>query len=316
MRRSWLRLFLAGVIVAGILTGYLVSSGLGRRLLHQEIETQLGRLLSGRVTIAEVELRFVDGLRFEARGLEAYPNADPEGQPALRASRVLAWIDFLALLIGRLELSTLVLEGPHLRVEQAADGSFPGLPLPNFVLLPDPAGTTMLGEHFVQQLESLEPAASVFREHFRAADRIEILDGTVNWIDRRNLSKDGTPRELRLELISGVAERDWLSDAISVESSAVFVDGRHAPFPIEMELDNAKLTGNLQVGKLVTLKTRKARPQDCICSNESAYYPPLVKLAGFVPGVTIEGDVSARALGSRWSIPDSRTAYLGKFHYK
>ena len=240
MRRSWLRLFLAGVIVAGILTGYLVSSGLGRRLLHQEIETQLGRLLSGRVTIAEVELRFVDGLRFEARGLEAYPNADPEGQPALRASRVLAWIDFLALLIGRLELSTLVLEGPHLRVEQAADGSFPGLPLPNFVLLPDPAGTTMLGEHFVQQLESLEPAASVFREHFRAADRIEILDGTVNWIDRRNLSKDGTPRELRLELISGVAERDWLSDAISVESSAVFVDGRHAPFPIEMELERGE----------------------------------------------------------------------------
>ena len=86
--------------------------------------------------------------------------------------------------------------------------------------------------------------------------------------------------------------------------------------PIEMELNYAKLTGNLQVGKLVTLKTRKARPQDCICSNESAYYPPLVELAGFVPGVTIEGDVSARALGSRWSIPDSRTAYLGRFHYE
>jgi len=86
--------------------------------------------------------------------------------------------------------------------------------------------------------------------------------------------------------------------------------------PIEMKLNYALLTGNLQVGKLVTLKTRKARPGDCICSNESAYYPPLVKLAGFVPGVTIEGDVSARALGSRWSIPDSRTAYLGRFHYE
>ena len=86
--------------------------------------------------------------------------------------------------------------------------------------------------------------------------------------------------------------------------------------PIEMELNYANLTGNLTVGDLVTLKTRKARPNDCICSNESAYYPPLVKLAGFVPGVTIEGDVSARALGSRWSIPDSRTAYLGRFQYE
>jgi hypothetical protein len=86
--------------------------------------------------------------------------------------------------------------------------------------------------------------------------------------------------------------------------------------PIELVLDRRELTGNLQVGKLVTLKLRKARPNDCICSNESAYYPPLVELAGYVPGVTIEGDVSARALGSRWSIPDSRTAYLGTFHYR
>ena len=83
--------------------------------------------------------------------------------------------------------------------------------------------------------------------------------------------------------------------------------------PIDMWLDEAQLTGELHIEKLVTLKTRKARPGDCICSNESAYYPPLNQLVGAVPGVTIEGDVKARALGVRWSIPDSRTAYLGKF---
>ena len=86
--------------------------------------------------------------------------------------------------------------------------------------------------------------------------------------------------------------------------------------PIVMDLNFGNLTGSLEVGKLVKLQTRRARPDDCICSNESAYYPPLVELAGFVPGVTLEGDVSARALGSRWSIPDSRTAYLGRFRYK
>lgn len=88
--------------------------------------------------------------------------------------------------------------------------------------------------------------------------------------------------------------------------------GVHAA-PIDMQFDATALTANLTVEKFVTLKTRKARPGDCICSNESAYYPPLVKLKGSVPGVTLEGDVSARRLGTRWSIPDSRTAYMGIF---
>lgn len=82
---------------------------------------------------------------------------------------------------------------------------------------------------------------------------------------------------------------------------------------IGMHFDFDQLTAEVKVGEFVTLETRKARHGDCICSNESAYYPPLTKLSGFVPGVTIEGDVSARRLGTRWSIPDSRTAYLGTF---
>ena len=84
---------------------------------------------------------------------------------------------------------------------------------------------------------------------------------------------------------------------------------------IDMELDTVELKGNLRVGDLVQIKARKARPGDCICSNESAYYPPLAQLEACAPGVTIEGEVSARGLGARWSIPDSRTAYLGTFAY-
>lgn len=82
---------------------------------------------------------------------------------------------------------------------------------------------------------------------------------------------------------------------------------------IEMDFDVNELTATVEVGDLARLETRKARKGDCICSNESAYYPPLTKLLGSVPGVTIEGEVSARPLGTRWSIPDSRTAYLGLF---
>lgn len=85
---------------------------------------------------------------------------------------------------------------------------------------------------------------------------------------------------------------------------------------IDLDLDLGDLSATVQVGDYAKLKTRKARKGDCICSNESAYYPPLTELEGFVPGVTIEGDVSARSLGSRWSIPDSRTAYMGTFRVK
>ena len=82
---------------------------------------------------------------------------------------------------------------------------------------------------------------------------------------------------------------------------------------IAMEFNFYDLTAVLTVGNFVKLSARKARPNDCICSNESAYYPPLTKLKGFVPGVTIEGEVTARKLSTRWSIPDTRTAYLGTF---
>ena len=82
---------------------------------------------------------------------------------------------------------------------------------------------------------------------------------------------------------------------------------------MEMHMDLAALTAELNVPGTARMKLRKARPGDCICSNESVYYPPLTRLSGFVPGVTIEGDVTARKLGRRWSIPDSRTAYLGTF---
>ena len=85
--------------------------------------------------------------------------------------------------------------------------------------------------------------------------------------------------------------------------------------PIAMSLDTFDLKGNLKAGKNVTLQTRKARPSDCICSNESAYYPPLAKVDNFAPGVTIEGEFKGRGLGSRWSTPGDRSAYMATFTY-
>lgn len=86
--------------------------------------------------------------------------------------------------------------------------------------------------------------------------------------------------------------------------------------PIQIDFDVRRLVASVEVGTFARLQTRQARKDDCICSNESAYYPPLTKLTGFVPGVTMEGEVKARSLGTRWSIPDSRTAYMGTFEFE
>ena len=83
--------------------------------------------------------------------------------------------------------------------------------------------------------------------------------------------------------------------------------------PIEMALNTSELTGSLKAGDFAELAVRKAGKGDCICTNETGYYPPLVEIENFVPGVTTEGQVAARALKTRWSIPGSRSAYLGTF---
>ena len=85
---------------------------------------------------------------------------------------------------------------------------------------------------------------------------------------------------------------------------------------IDMSLDLGTLEGNVVAGSEVKLSTRKARQGDCICSNEEAYYPPLAQVEHFVPGVTLEGEFRGRGLGTQWSTPDSRSAYMATFTYE
>lgn len=86
--------------------------------------------------------------------------------------------------------------------------------------------------------------------------------------------------------------------------------------PIEMSLDLATLNGNLQAGKMVKLGTRKAVKTDCICTNEVAFYPPLAKVQNFAAGVSTEAEYKGRGLGTTWSTPGSRSAYMATFVYE
>lgn len=254
MRRSWLRLFWAGVLVGAAVLGYVVSSGLGRELLHREIEAQLGRLLAGPVAIERVEVHLRAGLELEAFGFEAYPDPRALTPPALRARRVVAGIDSLALLIGRLRLRSLLFEGLSLRVERNPDGALAQLPFPPLrrsgppiLLASTPA------EALLQRLESLDDVALALLEGDRLPRRMEIRDGTVHWLDHRAAGPDGLPLAFRFELLDGVLERDWLSDALQMTAGAVLVDGRHAPFPFEVALhrdEHARLEWTLSVSRI------------------------------------------------------------------
>jgi hypothetical protein len=85
--------------------------------------------------------------------------------------------------------------------------------------------------------------------------------------------------------------------------------------PIEMSLDSVELKGNLKAGEVVKVSTRKAKPGDCVCSNEVQFYPPLTNVNRFAAGVAIEAEFKGPGLGAVWSTPESRSAYVGEFTY-
>lgn len=239
MRRSWMRLFWMAVVLVGVAAGYLVSSGVGERLLHREIETQLTRLLEGPVEIGAVEVGWDEGLRVEARAMSAYPSRLPEAPPALRARRIVAWVDLFALMIGRLELSTLILEGPHVRLEQTVDGGFVGLPLPAPSSYPDEGlDDREPAELVFARLAEFDGAAARIADDFRAADRIVVVDGTLEWIGLA--TAEGERVSLRAELLNGTTERHWRSRDIALDWRGVFIDGVHAPVPFSIGVHRAE----------------------------------------------------------------------------
>ena len=100
--------------------------------------------------------------------------------------------------------------------------------------------------------------------------------------------------------------------AVKAGKNVVRVDSA----PISMSLDTGSLTGKLQAGKSVKLVTRKAKKGDCICMNEIEYYPPLTQVTNFAAGVATEGEFTGKGLGTTWSVPQSRSAYMGTFTFE
>lgn len=110
------------------------------------------------------------------------------------------------------------------------------------------------------------------------------------------------------------SQREALVDFARTQSGTTNVEvARIDAATVSVSLDIGELSGQIDAGDAVHLTTRKARDGDCICRNETAFYPPLAKVENFAPGVSIEGNIKARGLGTRWNTLGERNVYMATF---
>jgi hypothetical protein len=98
---------------------------------------------------------------------------------------------------------------------------------------------------------------------------------------------------------------DLLSDVVKVDYS-----------PIDLSFANNNLhsmAATLKAGNLAEIKTRALAEGDQLCHNEVTWYPPLTRLTHSMPAFTMENSYRGQGLGTTWSSPDKRSAFLGTF---
>ena len=117
-RIAWI--LLTGFLVA-IAAGYWFSSVVGTEAIREETETQLSALLASPVRLRRAGLAVQGGLFIQAESVGAYPDSTSALGSRLFAKRMIAEIDLLALLTGRLRLSGLVLEDVTFDIRREAE---------------------------------------------------------------------------------------------------------------------------------------------------------------------------------------------------
>lgn len=88
--------------------------------------------------------------------------------------------------------------------------------------------------------------------------------------------------------------------------------------PISFTLKDGNLhtaTATLDAGGLAQIETRALRSSDNICHNEETFYPPLNKLDHAMPAYALADRFTGDGLGTKWSSPGKRSAFVGSFHY-
>ncbi|HTI50802.1 MAG TPA: DUF1326 domain-containing protein [Planctomycetaceae bacterium] len=110
--------------------------------------------------------------------------------------------------------------------------------------------------------------------------------------------------EQALALVRFVKEnaRHLTSDVVKVEKA-----------PITLTNNHLSGKGVFSAGRLAKIETRKMAKGDCVCSNETVFYPPLTKVDNAHPAYTLDMTFAGTGLNSTWTTINKRSAFMATF---
>jgi hypothetical protein len=171
------------LLAAAAWAGFHLAARIAPEHLRIETERRLSSLLEAPVRIDRTRLSLGWGLILEARGVEGEPGG---AGGRLRVERALARLDPVALLMARLRLDWLALEGATLRIARPARA----------------AGSS--SEYDLRDtVEALDRAARSLLEEWPPIRSLELRSGAILFADPA-LEE---PLAIRLEKVSGEARR-------------------------------------------------------------------------------------------------------------
>lgn len=132
---------------------------------------------------------------------------------------------------------------------------------------------------------------------------------------------DSNPYPAKAVLIvdekANLRQRDALINFAKEMGGALFnhiVRVEVAPVSMAIQHDKGHYSSvKLSAGEIAGIETRTLNDKDHLCGNETAYYPPLVKITHAMPAVALLDKYAGKDLGVTWSISGKRSAFVGSF---
>jgi hypothetical protein len=118
-------------------------------------------------------------------------------------------------------------------------------------------------------------------------------------------SRANTEQRLALQSFAKRMAGDLLQDVVRVEYQPINLSFDHN--------DVHSMKAHLAAGKLANIETRAINEGDHICRNEEVWYRPLSKVDHAMPAYSLAHNFSGEGLGTKWSNPYKRSAFVGTF---
>ncbi len=118
-------------------------------------------------------------------------------------------------------------------------------------------------------------------------------------------SRANVEQRMALQSFAKHMAGDLLQDVVRVD---------YQPVDLTFADNNVhSMQASLTAGNLAKITTRALDGGDQICHNEEVWYRPLTKLDHAMPAYSLANQWKGEGLGTTWSNPDKRSAFVGSF---